>query len=168
MFHLVRTRITRPYRTSVALEEERVWVRFYHRVDNPGIAAEVIQYLDADADQKRTHPALYLRCKESLLQKKARQARTKRIRTFMRRLLDRLLRKPTSNTRSPVRRGARVIIEGMPESMRESAQQVVKTRPQTAESAAAQSDSGGQPSASRPSTQPVDAGSLSPRNAKAA
>src|SRR5437773_1738018 len=35
MFHLLRTRITRPYRTSVALEEERVWIGFYRRVGNP-------------------------------------------------------------------------------------------------------------------------------------
>jgi hypothetical protein len=70
---LLRTRITRPYRTSVALEEERPWVGFYRRVANPAIAAEVIQHLDGDADQKRTHPALYLRCKESLRKKKARR-----------------------------------------------------------------------------------------------
>ena len=93
MFHLPRLRITRPYRTSVALEEERLWVGFYRRVDNPAIAAEVIKQLDGDADQKRSHPALYLRCKESLCKKKARQARTKRIRSFMRRILGGLLRR---------------------------------------------------------------------------
>ena len=113
MFRLLRTRITRPYRSSVALEEERMWVGFYHRVANPAIAAEVIQHLDADADLKRTHPALYLRCKESLRQKKARQARTKRIRSFMRRIFGGLLRDPTSNTRPPLRRSARVVIEGV-------------------------------------------------------
>ena len=97
MFHLLRTRITRPYRTSVALEEERVWIGFYRRVGNSAIAAEVIQHLDADADQKRTHPALYLRCKESVRRKKARQARTKRIRSLMRRILGGLLGQSGSN-----------------------------------------------------------------------
>src|SRR6266542_4823725 len=92
MFHLLRTRITRPYHTSVALEEERVWVGFYRCVGNPAIAAEVIRHLDADAEQKRSHPELYLRCKESLRRKKARQARTKCIRRFMRRILGALLR----------------------------------------------------------------------------
>ena len=53
MFHLSRLRITRPYRTSVVLEEERLWVDLYRRVANPAIAAEVIQHLDADADQSR-------------------------------------------------------------------------------------------------------------------
>ena len=119
MFHLPRMRITRPYRTSVALEEERVWVGFYRRVGNPAIAAEVIQHLDADADQKRTHPALYLRCKESLRRKKARQARTKRIRSFMRRILGGLLRHSESNPRPQLRHSARIVVEGLSESMRE-------------------------------------------------
>ena len=121
MFHLLRTRITRPYRTSVALEEERLWVGFYRRVANPAIAAEVIQHLDADADQKRTHPALYLRCKESLRRKKARQARTKRIRSFMRRILGGLLRQSESKLRPQLRHSARIVVEGLSESMREPA-----------------------------------------------
>ena len=167
MFHLPRMRITRPYRTSVALEEERVWVGFYRRVGNPAIAAEVIQHLDADADQKRTHPALYLRCKESVRRKKARQARVKRIRSFMRRILGSLLRHPESNPRRPLRHCARIVVEGPPESMREAAQHAVKSRPQTAELAAAQLD-GGQPNASRPSAPRLDASATAPRNAKAA
>jgi hypothetical protein len=167
MFHLLRTRITRPYRTSVALEEERLWVGFYRRVGNPAIAAEVIQHLDADADQKRTHPALYLSCKESVRRKKARQARTKRIRSFMRRILGGLLRHPESDLRSRPRHRARIVVEGLSESMREPAQHAVKSRSQTAELAAAQPD-GGQPNALRPSAPCLDARATAPRNAKAA
>ena len=167
MFHLLRTRITRPYRPSVALEEERVWVGFYRRVGNPAIAAEVIQHLDADADQKRAHPALYLRCKESLRRKKARQARTKHIRRFMRRMLGGLLRRPESNLHSQLGHRARIVVEGLSDSMREPAQHAVKTRPQTAESAAPHSD-GVQPNASRPSAPRFDASATAPRNAKAA
>ena len=191
MFHLPRMRITRPYRTSVALEEERLWVGFYRRVDNPAIAAEVIKQLDGDADQKRTHPALYLRCKESLRKKKARQARTKRIHpglylrckeslrkkkarqartkricSLMRRILGGLLRHSERDLRPQLRHSARIIVEGRSESMREPAQHAVKNRPQTSELAAAQSD-GGQPNASRPSAR-LDAGAAAPRNAKAA
>ena len=166
MFHLPRLRITRPYCTSVALEEERLWVGFYRRVGNPAIAAEVIQHLDADADQKRTHPALYLRCKESVRRKKARQARTKRIRSFMRRILGGLLRHSESNLRPQLRHSTR-IAEGLSESMREPAQHTVKSLPQTAELAAAQPD-GGQPNASRPSAPLLDASATAPRNAKAA
>jgi hypothetical protein len=166
MFHLPRMRITRPYRTSVALEEERLWVGFYHRVHNPAIASEVIQHLDGDADLKRTHPALYLRCKESLRKKKTRHARTKRIRSFMRRILGGLLRHSESNLRPRPRHSARIVVEGLSESMREPAQHAVKSRPQTAELTAAQPD-GGQPNASRPSA-PLNAGAAAPRNAKAA
>jgi hypothetical protein len=167
MFHLLRTRITRPYRTSVALEEERMWVGVYHRVGDPTIAAEVIRHLDADADLKRTHPALYLRCKESVRRKKARQARVKRIRSFMRRILGGLLRHSESNPRPQLRHRARIVVEGLSESMCEPAQQAMKSRPQTAELAAAQPD-GGQSNASRPSAPRVDASATAPRNAKAA
>ena len=114
MFHLPRLRITRPYRTSVALEEERAWIGLYRRVANPAIAAEVIQHLDGDADQKRTHPALYLRCKESLRKKKARQARTKRIRSFMRRILGGFLRDPERRTRRQLPHNSRIVIDGLP------------------------------------------------------
>jgi hypothetical protein len=166
MFQLPRMRITRPYRTSVALEEERPWVGFYRRVANLAIAAEVIQHLDGDADQKRTHPALYLRCKESLRKKKTRQARTKRIRSFMRRILGRLLRHSESNPRPQPRHSARIVVEGPSESMREPAQHALKSRPQTAEFAAAQPDDG-QPNASRASAR-LDAGAVAPRSANAA
>jgi hypothetical protein len=167
MFHLPRMRITRPYRTSVALEEERLWVGFYRRVANPAIAAEVIRHLDGDADQKRSHPALYLRCKESLRKKKTRQARTKRIRSLMRRILGGLLRHSERDLRPQLRHSARIIVEGLSESMREPTQHAVTNRPQTSELAAAQPD-GGQPNASRPFAPRIDASTTAPRNAKAA
>jgi len=166
MFHLLRTRITRPYRTSVALEEERLWVGFYRRVANTAIAAEVIQHLDGDADQKRTHPALYLRCKESLRKKKARQARAKRIRSFVRRILGGLLRDPERRTRGQLRRNSRIVFDGLPESLREPPH-TVKSPPKTAELAVGQPDSG-QPNASRPPAPRLDASATAPRNARAA
>jgi len=167
MLHLPRLRITRPYCTSVALEEERVWVAFYRRVGNPDIAAEVIHHLDADADQKRIHPALYLRCKEILRRKKARQARTKHIRSLMRRILGGLLRHSESNLRPRLRPGTRIAVEGLAVSTREPAQHAVKSLMQAAELAAALPD-GTQPSASRPSAPRLDASAGAPRNAKAA
>ena len=167
MFQLRRALTFRPYRSSLALEEERVWVAFYRRVANPAIAAEVIQHLDADADQKRSRPALYLRCKESLRRKKARQARTKRIRSFMRRILGGMLHHSESSLRPHPRPSARSVVEGLSESMREPAQHAVTSRPQTAELAPAQPD-GGQPNASRPSAPRLDASATAPRNAKAA
>ena len=167
MFRLSRRRITRPYCTSVALEEERVWVGFYRRVGNPAIAAEVIQHLDADPDQKRIHPALYLRCKESLRNKKARQARTKRIRSFMRRILNGLLRRSESNPLPQLRHHTRIAVGGLAKSMREPAQPAMKSQPEAAELAAAQPD-GGQHTASRSSAPRLDAAATAPRTAKAA
>lgn len=111
MFQLVRTRNVRSYCSSVALEEEKAWVAFYRRLADPAIAAEVIQYLDADAELKRTHPALYLRCKETLRKSKARLARTKRMRAFMRRLLGVLRRDPESSMRPRLRHRARSVVK---------------------------------------------------------
>src|SRR5207249_636613 len=122
MFQLLRTRSVRPYRSSVAVEEERVWIAFYRHVADPAIALEVIQHLDADADLKRTHSALYLSCKESLRRKKARHIRTKRIRSFMRKILGALGLRRESNIRPHLRHRGRVILEGLPESTSESAQ----------------------------------------------
>ena len=122
MFQLLRTRSVRPYRSSVAVEEERVWIAFYRRVADPAIAAEVIQHLDADADLKRTHSALYLSCKESLRRKKARHIRTKRIRSLMRKILRALRLHRESNIRPHLRHSDRVVFERLPESTSESAQ----------------------------------------------
>jgi len=122
MFQLLRTRSVRPYRSSVAVEEERVWIAFYRRVADPAIAAEVIQHLDADADLKRTHSALYLSCKESLRRKKARHIRTKRIRSLMRKILRALRLRPESNIRPHLRHRDRVVLERLPELTSESAQ----------------------------------------------
>ena len=122
MFQLLRTRTVRPYRSSLALEEERVWIAFYHRVADPAIAAEVIQHLDADADLKRIHSALYLSCKESLRRKKARRVRMKRIRSLMRKILGVLLLRRESNIRPHLRHRSGIVLEGLPESTSESAQ----------------------------------------------
>jgi hypothetical protein len=167
MLHLSRMRITRPYCTSVALEEEKVWIGLYRRVSSPAIAAEVIRHLDADADQKRSHPALYLRCKEILRRKKARQARTKRIRSLMRRILGGLMRGSDRNLRPQRRPSACRVVQGLSESMGEPAHHAVKSLIQAAELAAALPD-GAQPSASRPSAPRLDASAGAPRNAKAA
>jgi len=122
MFQLLRTRSVRPYRSSVAVEEERVWIAFYRRVADPAIAAEVIQHLDADADLKRTHSALYLSCKESLRKKKARHIRTKRIQNFMRKILGALRLRRENNIPPHIHHRGRVMLEGLPESTSESAQ----------------------------------------------
>lgn len=75
----------RPKKTGIDREEERAWVGFYRRVRNDAaIAAEVLGQLEADADSKRAHLALYLCCKESLRLAKARQARNRQFGKFIR------------------------------------------------------------------------------------
>jgi hypothetical protein len=85
--------------------------------------------------------------------KKARQARTKRIRSFMRRILGGLLRDPERRTRAQLRHDSRIVVDGLPESMREPPH-TVKSLPKTAELAAAQPR--------------LDASATAQRNAKAA
>ena len=133
MLHLPRMHITRPCRTSVALEEERPWVGSYRHVANLAIAAEVIAHLDCDADLKRSHPALYLRCKVSVHKKKARRARAKRMCSFMRRIVGGLLPHPERRTRGQLRPDARFVVAGLPESTPEPAQHAVNSLPRTAE-----------------------------------
>ena len=50
---------TRPSKASVAFAEERAWIGFYHRIGDSAVAEEVIQYLDANPDERHQHPALY-------------------------------------------------------------------------------------------------------------
>ena len=114
MFHLPRARPLRSYRSSVALEEETVWVGFYRLVGDPAVAAEVIEHLDGDADLKRTHAALYLSCKESLRKAKARIARRKRVRNMLRRMLRALAPGNKGRRRTTLLHAGRLALEAIP------------------------------------------------------
>jgi len=58
-------------------EEEKVWVQIYRRAGDPVIAADLIEQLESDREVKARHLGLYLRCRQSLRQEKARRARAK-------------------------------------------------------------------------------------------
>ncbi|MTW10118.1 hypothetical protein GM658_05840 [Pseudoduganella eburnea] len=60
-------------------EEERVWVQFYRKAGDPVIAADLIEQLESDREVKARHFGLYLRCRQSLRQGKARRARAKHV-----------------------------------------------------------------------------------------
>ena len=91
----------RARRCGIELEEEQAWIGFYRRVGrDAAIAAEVMAQLEADADMKRTHLALYLCCKESLRVHKARQARNKRIGQFARHLAQAIFVRPLLGLRT--------------------------------------------------------------------
>lgn len=124
----------RARRCGIEFEEERAWIGFYHRVGcDPAIAAEVMAQLEADADMKRAHLALYLCCKESLRMHKARQARHKRIGQFVRSLAQAIFVRPVLGLRTRLRQGGDVAIECLPEIGREPAVQQVRRLGQVAE-----------------------------------
>jgi hypothetical protein len=60
-------------------EEERVWVGFYRRVNDPTVAADLLEQMEADSEVKARHLGLYLRCRQSLRQDKARRARARAV-----------------------------------------------------------------------------------------
>lgn len=106
----------RPRRTTVGTEEERAWVSFYQRVGkDPAIAIEVLAQLDADAEMKREHLALYLCCRESLRLHHAREVRNQRIGRFVRWLFGGLFIRLPSALRRAVGRGSDLAAECLPE-----------------------------------------------------
>ena len=77
---------SKPKRSGIEKEEERAWMGFYRRSRfDAGLASEVLAQLEADPDSKRAHLALYLRCRQTLRQRKARQQRNKRAAQFLKR-----------------------------------------------------------------------------------
>lgn len=126
-------------RSGIEFEEERAWIGFYQRVGrDAAIAAEVMAQLDADADMKRTHLALYLCCKESMRVHKARQARHRRIGQFVRHLAQAIFVRPLLGLRTRLRRGGDLAVECLPDISREPAVQQVRRLGQVAEFATAQ------------------------------
>ncbi len=120
-------RHARPNRTSVAFEEEKAWISFYRGVGDPAVAAEVIQHLESDPEMKRTHPALYLRCKQSQRRHKERQSRAKRIGHFVRLFISTVLISPLMAMRRLMRNGSDIAMECLPEVTTEPAGRRVKT-----------------------------------------
>lgn len=113
---------TKPRRTSVATEEERAWISFYQRVGHDAaLAAEVLAQLDADAEMKRQHLALYLSCRESLRSSAAREARNARIGGFVRKLLHRVFVAMPRALGIKLKRGGDIAVACLPETGAEPA-----------------------------------------------
>jgi len=108
-------------RSAVEIEEERAWVRFYRQVGNADIAAEVLAQLDADAQARHAHLALYLSCRESLRAHKARMQRNKRIGQFVRLGCRVLVAEPLRALRQGTARAIELFAECLPEMRREPA-----------------------------------------------
>ena len=114
----------RPYPSSVAREEEKAWIGFYRRVREPYIAQAVVELLSADADLKKTHLALFLRCNETLRIARERQARAKRIGGFVRWVCAGLVCGPIRGVRNLTRESAQVAAECLPEVQEPAKEQV--------------------------------------------
>lgn len=142
-------RTARSRRSSVTFEEEKAWIAFYRRASDPAIAAELIQHLDADADMKRMHPALYLHCKQTLRRNKERQARAKRIGHFVRMLFGVVMVAPVSAVRRMLRSGGDIAVECLPETRSEPAVGRVKSLSRKSEFAGERQDFSSQASADR-------------------
>jgi hypothetical protein len=65
-------------------EEDRAWAQLYASVGQACTAEEVVKQLDADAEARRSHLALYLRAKTTLRERRAADARNQRIGAFVR------------------------------------------------------------------------------------
>lgn len=103
-------------RRSVTLAEEQAWIGFYKRVGDAAVAAELIQYLEADPELKRAHAALYLRAKESVRRHQQREARAKRIGAAVRMVAGAIVIAPVSAVRRLFRAGGEVAIACLPET----------------------------------------------------
>jgi hypothetical protein len=102
-------------------EEDRAWTHLYRRAGEQAVAAEVVQHLDSDAEAKRSHLALYLRCKETLRKQKATQARNQRIGGFVRQMMAILVIGPFRALGVFLRFGGGVALEMLPRTRREPA-----------------------------------------------
>src|SRR5436309_111251 len=58
-----------------SVEEDRAWAQLYAAIHQPSAAEEVVKQLDADAQSKRNHLALYIRAKTTLREHKVIEAR---------------------------------------------------------------------------------------------
>lgn len=158
-------RTARPRRSSVAYEEEKAWIAFYRRVGDPAIATELMQHLDADPEMKRLHPALYLRCKQTLRNNKERQARAKRIGQFVRMLLGVLVLQPILAMRGMLRAGGDIAVECLPVTSGEPAVRQLKNLTKKSPFATAQNNFPGKKNAAQPT---AEDGNGDSRNAHAA
>lgn len=158
----------RPHRVSVAYEEEKAWIAFYRRIGDPSIAAELIQHLDADPDMKRAHPALYLRCKQTVRRNKERQARAKRIGYFVRMIMSVAVISPLMAMRRALRIGGDIAVECLPEPRIEPAVRRVKSLAEKPEFANERKDFASQSGSARTAQPDNDDGKGESRGTKTA
>ncbi len=96
--------------------EDFAWEALYRSAHDSATAAEVVEFLAADAEVRRTHLALYLCCRQTVREAEARRIRIQRIAALLRRLIDVVIAAPLAVIGRIVRGGADVAIEIVPKA----------------------------------------------------
>ncbi|MDY7574481.1 hypothetical protein RGU77_09315 [Actimicrobium sp. CCI2.3] len=83
--------------------EERAWISFYDHIDDASVAAELLSYIEADPELKRTRSGLYLCARQSVRRANARYARALRVGQSVRAVIDVTVFAPVILTRRLLR-----------------------------------------------------------------
>ena len=101
----------------LAVEEDRAWALLYASVGRACTAEEVVKQLEADAQARQSHLALYLRARTTLREHKASEARNQRVGAFvqsaLRSVVTVLVIGPFRLLRSVLSSGAAVVAVGV-------------------------------------------------------
>ncbi len=100
---------------SVADAEECAWISFYDHIDDASVAAELLSYIEADPELKRTRSGLYLCARQSVRRANARYARALRVGQSVRAVLDVTVFAPIILARKLVRVLAFYVVEMLPQ-----------------------------------------------------
>ena len=108
-------------------EEDRAWAQLYASVGQAATAEEVVNQLDADAEARRSHLALYLRAKTTLRERRIADARNQRIGAFVRSVVTIVVVGPFRVLRSLMSTGSDVAVEMLPPARRDPAKVRVRS-----------------------------------------
>lgn len=117
---------SKPRYTRHNAEEDRAWFHLYRDAGKPSAAREVVQILDADPDERRAHYALYMICRQTLREQKAREARNQRIAAFVGMMLAAVFVSPWRALRTLATRSGEIALELLPETRQEPAVQQLR------------------------------------------
>lgn len=104
-----------PYRSA----EDRAWDALYRSVNDPSTAAEVVEIFDADPDVRKSHLALYLRCRQTVRAMEQRRMRIERVAAFLQIAFLFVIARPFVGLIRLFRGGTDVAIEMMPKGRRQ-------------------------------------------------
>ena len=108
-------------------DEDRAWAQLYASVGQAPTAEEVVKQLDADAEARRSHLALYLRAKTTLRERRVADVRNQRIGAFVRSTVTLLVIGPFRLLRSVLSSSTHAAVEVLPPVRRDPAKGRVST-----------------------------------------